>query len=120
MAGPLTFLGATAVVDEAHLDVATWWRVTDIAVTRNFSLLAHLIRADGLAVGTADGLDVWPMSLAKDDVFVQLHRFERPQDATELWLRTGAYWLDTMSLWPATSGGDVLWLPLDSLMTEID
>lgn len=117
MAGPLTFLGARAVESEARFDVTTWWRVTEGAVQRNFSLMAHLIRDDGSVVSTDDGLGVWPMTLAQGDIFVQRHRFTRPDDVGGLWLRTGAYWLDSVALWPVTAGGNALLVPLASLTT---
>jgi hypothetical protein len=117
MTGPLSFLGATLLEGETHLDVATWWRVTDISITRNFSLMAHLVRGDGSVVGIGDGLDVWPMTLVEGDVFVQRHRFARVDEAPDLWLRTGAYWLDTEELWSVKPAGDALWIPIAALRT---
>jgi len=97
--GPLTYLG-TAVYNEADaFDVETWWRVTDGPITRPFSIMAHLLTSQGDVIDQADGLGVWPFVLAAGDVFVQRHRLALPPEGAALWLRTGAYWLDTMERW---------------------
>jgi hypothetical protein len=114
LAGPLTFLGAAVVDNDPALEVETWWRVTSGPVSRNFSLMAHLIRSDGSVVATADGLGIWPMTLAAGDVFVQRHRFALPEDNASLWLRIGAYWLDTLDLWSVAEGRDALLVPLST------
>lgn len=102
--GPLSYLGARAYRTADAVDIETWWRVEEAPVTRSFSLMAHLISAQGDVIDTADGLGVWPMVLAEGDVVVQRHRFSLPQTDTALWLRTGGYWLDTLERWPVVDG----------------
>jgi hypothetical protein len=99
-AGPLTFLGAAGYRDGAAFEVETWWRVTAGPTTRPFSIMAHLLTEDGVALGVADGLGISPSWLAVGDVIVQRHRFPALPEQGEIWLRTGAYWLDTMERWP--------------------
>ena len=102
--GPLVYLGTAAYVEADGLDVETWWQVTDGPITRPFSIMAHLLTSKGDLVDQADGLGVWPSVLATGDVFVQRHHFALPQDGDEVWLRTGAYWLDTMERWAIQDG----------------
>jgi len=98
--GPLNYLGTQAYRDAKNLEVETWWQVSDGPITRPFSIMAHLLSAQGNVIAIADGLGVWPSVLASGDVFVQRHRFSLPDDvAAEVWLQTGAYWLDTMERW---------------------
>jgi hypothetical protein len=97
--GPLTYLGSTAYNQADALDVETWWQVNDGPITRPFSIMAHLLTPQGDVIDQADGLGVWPSVLATGDVFVQRHHFALPQEGDGLWLRTGAYWLDTMERW---------------------
>ncbi len=112
--GPLAFLGVSTVEEGATLEVETWWRVVEAPITRSFSIMAHLVNEQNDIVGNADGLGVWPMVLRTGDVFVQLHRFTLPADRTSLWLRTGAYWSDTMALWQTGKGADTLLVKLET------
>jgi hypothetical protein len=97
--GPLAFLGAEAYAEDSGLEVETWWRVTEGSIDRAFSIMGHLSTPDGETLEVADGLGVSPLALVAGDVIVQRHRFGQRVEAGELWLRTGAYWLDTMSRW---------------------
>jgi 4-amino-4-deoxy-L-arabinose transferase-like glycosyltransferase len=112
--GPLTFLGIATSATDDTLEVETWWQVTEEPVTHPFSIMAHLLTAQGETLGVADGLGVHPMVLRAGDVLVQRHRFARPADGSELWLRTGAYWLDTMERWKVVGvpGADALFVSL--------
>jgi hypothetical protein len=80
--------------------------VTASPITRPFSIIAHLLSADGEVLGIADGLGISPLALTSGDVLVQRHRLARPQGKAGLWLRTGAYWLDTLERWPPADGDD--------------
>ncbi len=97
--GPVDFLGVSVRSYDNEVDIQTWWRVAAAPITRNFSIMAHLVNSSGEALSTADGLGVWPTSLRPGDVFAQLHRFARPETSSQVWLRTGGYWLDTMERW---------------------
>jgi hypothetical protein len=101
--GPLAFLGMATYEDRGSLDVETWWQVTDGPVTRPFSVMAHLVSANGEVVAVADGLGVAPITLVTGDVIVQRHRFSEQAAGSEAWLLTGAYWLDTMERWALES-----------------
>jgi 4-amino-4-deoxy-L-arabinose transferase-like glycosyltransferase len=98
--GPLVFLGAAAYRDGDSLDVETWWQATSEPITRPLSIMAHLLAAQGETLQVQDGLGVSPDALQTGDILVQRHRFSRPPQGTALWLRTGAYWLDTSKRWP--------------------
>jgi 4-amino-4-deoxy-L-arabinose transferase-like glycosyltransferase len=101
--GPLVFLGATAYRDGDSLDVETWWQATSEPITRPLSIMAHLLTAQGATLQVRDGLGVSPQALQAGDIVVQRHRFSRPPQGTALWLRTGAYWLDTSKRLPITN-----------------
>ncbi|MBN1935705.1 MAG: glycosyltransferase family 39 protein [Anaerolineae bacterium] len=107
--GPLTFLGAVAYAGD-RLEVETWWQATDGPVSRPFSVMAHWLAPDGQTRGVADGLGVSPIALSVGDLLVQRHRFDAAGVGDEVWLLTGAYWLDSMVRWPLSdiSGGDSL------------
>lgn len=113
--GPLTFLGAAAYPYGEGLDVETWWRVTEESTSRPFSIMGHLLSAQGEALGIADGLGVSPLTLATEDVLVQRHRFAMPPGDVELWLRTGAYWLDTQERWKVSGDPDA-----DAIFTRLE
>jgi len=98
--GPLAFLGAAVYSQGETLEAETWWQVTEGPITRPLSIMAHMLAGDGAVLGIADGLGVSPVVLAAGDVVVQQHRFPIPPEGTEVWLRTGAYWLDTAERWP--------------------
>lgn len=112
--GPLTFLGATAFSEKDALNVETWWQVTQGPITRPLSIMGHLLAPDGEMIGQDDGLGVPPVVWQPGDVIVQRHRFPLVSPGTEVLLRTGAYWLDTMERWPlaGTPEGDVIVLRL--------
>jgi 4-amino-4-deoxy-L-arabinose transferase-like glycosyltransferase len=114
LAGPLTFLGATAYPDDDGLEIETWWGVVEGPITRPFSVMAHLIAETGEILGTADGLGVWPMTLLPQDIIVQRHRFPDPPLGVRTWLRTGVYWLDTKERWLVlgVSGADAFFVSL--------
>jgi hypothetical protein len=113
--GPLTFMGAlvaptTMASDSA--DVETVWRVDTGPITRPLSIMAHALTSEGEVLDVADGFNVGPMTLATGDVVVVRHRL---QPMGEFWLRTGAYWLDTMARWPLTESpqADAIFIPLN-------
>lgn len=112
MNGPLVFLGATAYAEGDGLDVETWWQVSS-PTTRPFSIMGHMLNAQGEVLAVVDGLGVPADALQTGDVLVQRHRFA-VAPANGLWLRTGAYWLDTMERWPvaASPQADLLIVPL--------
>jgi hypothetical protein len=142
--GPLTFLGARVLSEETRtvetggargilryvglddlpeqdsLTVETWWQVTEGPITRPLSIMGHLLNGAGEMIGQDDGLGVSPVIWQAGDIIVQRHRFPLPPDGEELWLRTGAYWLDTMERWPV--GGppraDALLIPLKNPLQE--
>ncbi len=113
--GPLTFLGAAAYPENGSLDVETWWRITDGNIVQPFSIMGHLLTEQGDVLGVADGLGVFPPVLMTEDVFVQRHRFPTFPEGDKIWLRTGAYWLNTMERWNVVGveGADALFVPLD-------
>ncbi len=112
--GPLTFLGVQAYPDGDTLDVETWWQVTEGPITRPLSIMGHLLNGSGELIGQDDGLGVSPVVWQPGDIIVQRHRFPQPPVGTELWLRTGAYWLDTMERWKVLGSpeADVILLPI--------
>lgn len=101
MNGPLTFLGVAACQDDEGLDVETWWRVT-APPTRPFSIMGHLLTAQGEVLDVADGLGVPVDALQPRDIVVQRHRFGAVPEGLAVQLRTGAYWLDTLKRWTVT------------------
>ena len=110
--GPLAFLGVTVYEGEDALEIETWWRVTEGSVERPFSIMGHLLTAQGSQLAVDDGLGVSPLVLAEGDVLVQRHHFPPVEDGASAWLLTGAYWLDTMERWEDSGGGDGLFVPL--------
>jgi hypothetical protein len=107
----LTFLGAEFYPGADTLDVDTWWRV-ETAFDRPFSIMGHLLAADGRAIDQQDGLGLAPDALRPGDVIVQRHRFTRPAGGGPAWLRTGVYWTDTMERWQAGGAGeDAIFMP---------
>jgi hypothetical protein len=97
--GGLAFLGTSLAQRDDGFEVETRWQVIRGPITRNFSIVAHLLARDGYALGTADGLGVRPMLLQEGDIFVQRHTFDAAEFGKAAWFRTGVYWLDTMALW---------------------
>lgn len=100
--GPLAYLGVRVVTGSDGLELETWWQVT-ASVTRSFSIMAHLLDAQGQAIGVADGFGIPPIDLRPGDTVVQRHRFAPQTTQTPVWLRTGAYWFDTISRWHVTT-----------------
>jgi hypothetical protein len=114
--GGLSFLGVTILPasEPGTLEVETWWEVQDVDDAHPLSIMAHLIRQDGMALDTADGLGVDVPSLAPGDVFVQRHRFAGTEPLDTLWLRTGIYELDTGTRWKVEGepDADAFFVPL--------
>jgi len=96
--GPLAFMGINTYHQQETLEVETWWRVTGEQIIRPLSIMAHLLDNDGSVLGVADGFGISPLVLTSGDVIVQRHRFPLPEN-TDVWLRTGAYWLDSGERW---------------------
>ena len=103
--GPLTFLGYEAQQEEHTVTLLTYWRVT-VQPDRPFSLMGHLLDANGAPTAVGDGLGVNWEQLRRGDVLVQRHTLAAPPGA--YWLQTGAYWLDTMERWEIESGDRLL------------
>lgn len=112
--GPLDFLGARVSQHEEALALESWWRVTEGPVTRTVSLMAHLVTAEGQLVAVADGLGFSPLEWMPGDMLVQQHVFPLPPAGAEVWLRTGAYWLDDGARWGVEGEPewDALFIPL--------
>jgi hypothetical protein len=108
-------LGAAPYLNDGTFEVETWWRVKDRSVAQPFSIMAHLLTEQGETLGVADGLGVFPLELRAGDTFVQRHRFPIPKQGENVWLRTGAYWLNTMERWNVSGreSADALFVPLD-------
>ena len=93
----------------------TWWQVTDSPIERPFSIMGHLVSADGQTVEAVNGLGVSPAALTVGDVIVQRHGFSQPSTTTGLSFLTGAYWSDTLERW------DVENVPnTDSLLVRLE
>jgi hypothetical protein len=97
--GPLAFLGAAAYRQGEVIEVETWWQVTADPISEPFSIVGHLVTADGETIDVADGLGTSPLTLFAGDVIVQRHRFSQVPSGPDLYLSTGAYWRDTMERW---------------------
>ena len=108
--GPLAFLGTLSYEAEGTIEIETWWRVMSPPSDRAFSLMGHLLATDGVPIGVDDGLGIAPGSLRVGDILVEAHRFILHEDAAGVWLRTGAYWLDTMDRWAIGDHADSIWV----------
>jgi hypothetical protein len=99
--GPLAFLGYEVSLEEQGVNLLTHWQAIGTP-DRAFSLIGHLVGADGVPVAVADGLGVSWDQFQPGDVLVQRHILLAPQSVPDssYWLQTGAYWLDTMERWP--------------------
>ena len=77
--------------------------------------MGHLLAADGTSLGVDDGLGVAPNALREGDLLIEVHRFATPQAGSTVWLRTGAYWLDTLARWPVSGpdGADAIFVELE-------
>ena len=114
--GPLEFLGAVTAAGGEPFEIETWWRVTRDPVGRPFSIMAHLLTANGQVLDVADGLGIAQTELQKGDVLVQSHVFPNAAQSHGLWLRTGAYWLDTGKRWPIVGAeGDAVFVNFKEL-----
>lgn len=124
--GPLTFLGANAVVavvkENSVMDVETWWQVTEGPITRPASVMGHLLNESGGIIGQNDGLGVPPVVWQPGDIIVQRHRFPVFSDQKRVWLRTGVYWLDTLERWAVMKQPreNVLWIPINECVRASD
>jgi hypothetical protein len=96
--GPLEFLNGVVRSADGHLEVSTIWKVVEGPVTRPFSIMGHLVAADGTTIAGSDGLGISPLALAPGDLYVHRHRFSELPTG-EVHFQTGAYWLDTMEEW---------------------
>jgi hypothetical protein len=82
------------------LEVATAWLVAEGPISRPFSIMGHLLSADGALIEAVDGLAICPLALLPGDLYVHRHRFSS-NSREDVRFQTGAYWLDTMERWPA-------------------
>ncbi len=107
--GPLAFLGYEVAQGEQAVNLTTYWQVTG-QPDRPFSLMGHLLNADGVPVSVEDGLGVPWDQLRPGDILVQCHALSVPSELPggEYWLQTGAYWLDTMERWSVEDGDRLL------------
>ena len=115
--GPLAFLGAVAYAEGESLEVETWWQVTEGPIRRPFSIIGQLVSFEGETYGMFDKLAMSPLTLLPGDIVVQRHSFPVPATAEreQVWVRTGAYWLDTMDRWGVVDvpGADALLVSLE-------
>jgi len=115
--GPLQLLGASFSISGEQLEAETWWQVTASPISRPFSLMAHLLTAEGQPLDVNDGLGIEPTALLRGDIIVQYHHFPIPALPDEAWLRTGAYWLDNADLprWRVTEteNSDAIFIPVN-------
>ncbi len=100
--GPLAYLGVRVVPGSDDVELETWWQVT-APVTRSFSIMAHLLDSQGQVISVADGFGIPPIDLRPGDTVVQRHLFAPQAPQIPAWVRTGAYWFDTMSRWHVTT-----------------
>jgi len=101
----LEFLGYTAKQET----VQTYWRITQ-APAQPFSLMAHLLDANGVPVAVGDGLGISIDQLRAGDVIVQRHEIAPPPDTAPgaYWLQTGAYTLPGVERLPILQNGVVV------------
>ena len=108
--GPLTFLGYWVAGETAApgqtVELTTVWRVEE-RPARPLSLMAHLVRADGVPIVVGDGMGVPVEQWQPGDILVQRHRLPIPPGTPpgRYRLQTGAYWLDTMARFPVLVEG---------------
>jgi O-antigen ligase len=104
--GPLTFAGHEIHQDGRTITLITYWLV-EARPGRPFSLMAHLIDAEGRPVVVGDGLGVPVEQLEPGDLLVQRHDLSVPGEvpAGTYWLQTGVYWLDTVVRFSVLEGG---------------
>jgi len=104
----LTFLGYDAPplkVGETST-VETWWRV-EARPAQPLSLMAHLLRADGVPVAVGDGLGVPVEQWMPGSLLIQRHQFVIPPETPPgaFTLLVGAYTLPTVERLVITSPG---------------
>jgi hypothetical protein len=99
--GPLSFVGHDIRQDGRALALNTHWLVK-ARPERPFSLMAHLVDAEGRPVVVGDGLGVSIDQLEPGDLLVQRHDLSAPEDLPSgtYWLQTGVYWLDDLARLP--------------------
>ncbi len=113
LADSFIFRGSRNVsINAGMVELETWWDVTGQPITRPLSIMAHLITGEGAALGVADGLGVASDALKSGDLVVQRHQFEVTAVESQLWLRTGIYFLDTMERIPVTTSADAIFIPI--------
>ena len=112
--GPLAFIGARVATEGTVLEAETWWEVTG-STPRPFSVMGHLLSPDGEALDVDDGLGLAPGDLRAGDRLIVRHTLRAPQGTSTGWLRTGAYWLDTLERWRITGQEDA-----DAFFVEVD
>jgi hypothetical protein len=112
-------LGVQAYQNGNALEIETWWQVTSPPGSMTFSVMAHLIRGDGVTVGVADGFGMALSDLAQGDIVVQSHPFTPDGDLEGLWFRTGVYWSDTTQLWTTPDqAGNAIFVPLKEVIVR--
>ena len=118
--GRLALLAVEVHREEGALEVETWWQVTGDPVSEPFSIMGHLLSAEGETLAVADGLGISPLGLLEGDVIVQRHRFSPLPEGTPASLLTGAYWRETMERWGVTGapGASALLVELDGAATQ--
>ena len=67
--------------------------------------MAHLVTVEGQALGVADGLSIVPSQWQAGDIIVQRHKFDVALKGQTLWLRAGAYELDSGIRWTLSLSG---------------
>jgi len=112
--GPLVFLNGTVRQEKDVLEISTLWKVIDGPVARPFSIMGHLVSADGTVIAGSDGLGISPLALAPGDLYVQRHRFSGIPEG-DIHFQTGAYWLDTLEQWAVIGSPRVNALLFDPL-----
>jgi hypothetical protein len=91
------------------VELLTLWRVTG-QPPEPLSIMAHLVSADGRAIGVGDGLGLATDQWQVGDVFAQRSLLQLPADAPPgtLWAQTGLYTLDGLQRLPVKVNGAVV------------
>lgn len=102
----LTFLGYDAPVlkiGETNT-VETWWRV-EARPAQSLSLMAHLVRVDGVPIAVGDGLGVPVEQWMPGSMLIQRHQFAIPAETPPgtYTFHVGAYTLPALERLPVTS-----------------
>ena len=96
--GPLDFMGLSANRANHILEIETWWQVKeDHEIEGAFSIMAHILNADGENLDVADGLGINPDQWSPGDIIIQRHQFtlDPSSSADRTLFRTGLYWLES-------------------------